>query len=164
LPAISAWLLDYPFEERLYPGALAAVSHLATLGLPVILSDGDIVFQPRKIRRAGLADAVAGRVLVQLHKERQLAETQRRFPAGHYVVVDDKPLLLASIKRQLGTRVTTVFVAQGHYALEQRVRPPDPLPDCTLRHIAELCRWRATDAGPPLAAGAPLETHATEQP
>jgi FMN phosphatase YigB (HAD superfamily) len=164
LPALSAWLLDYPFEERVYPGALAAIAHLATLGLPVIVSDGDIVFQPRKIHRSGLAGAVGGRVLVQLHKERQLAETQDRYPAAHYVVVDDKPLLLAAIKRQLGERATTVFVRQGHYAVEQCVRPPDPLPDRTIGHIADLCRWRAADCGSREAAAASTHTCTTEQP
>jgi FMN phosphatase YigB (HAD superfamily) len=162
LPGISAWLLDYPFEERVYPGALAAIAHLATLGQPVIVSDGDIVFQPRKIHRSGLADAVGGRVLVQLHKERQLEATQQRYPAAHYVVVDDKPLLLAAIKRQLGAHATTVFVRQGHYAIEQCVRPPDPLPDRTIAHIADLCRWRATDCGSQDAAATPLHTCATE--
>ena len=134
---LSAFLLDYPFAERLYPGALAAIAHLQALAMPVILSDGDVVFQPRKIQRAGLWDAVQGRVLVCVHKESRLDAVQAAYPARHYAIVDDKPALLASIKAQLGTRVTTVFVRQGHYA----TAAPDPAlpsPDLSVADIGAL--------------------------
>jgi hypothetical protein len=116
---------------------LDALAHAATLGLPVLLSDGDLVFQPRKIHRAGLWDAVQGRLLLSVHKERMLDAVQRAYPARHYVVVDDKPTLLQAIKEQLGTRVTTVFVHQGHYAREADLEHLQP-PDLSLAHIGEL--------------------------
>ena len=134
---LSEFLLDYPFDQCVYPGAPAALAHLATLGVPVLLSDGDLVFQPHKIRRAGLWDAVEGRVLLTVHKERTLDAVQHRYPARHYVVVDDKPAVLHAIKAQLGARVTTVFVHQGHYAREADVEHLQP-PDVSLAHIGEL--------------------------
>lgn len=144
LLGMSAFLLDYPFSDRLYPQALEVVAHLHGLGTPAILSDGDIVFQPRKIRHSGLWDAVRGRVQVYLHKERMLGAMQRRFPARHYVMVDDKPALLASMKRSLGKRLTTVFVRQGHYAFESAAARVEPAPDITIERIGELL---ALDAG-----------------
>ena len=137
LLALADFLLDYPFAERVYPGALAALAHVARLGTPVILSDGDLVFQPRKIRRAGLWDAVRGRVLLSVHKERMLDAVQHAYPARHYVVVDDKPALLEAVKRRLGARVTTVFVHQGHHAREADLEALQP-PDLSLAHIGEL--------------------------
>jgi FMN phosphatase YigB (HAD superfamily) len=137
---VSAFLLDYPFAERLYPQAMDAIAHLHTLGTPVILSDGDIVFQPRKIQRSGLWDAVQGRVLVYLHKERMLDVMQRRFPARHYMMVDDKPHLLAAMKTAMGDRLTTVFVQQGHYARDCVGDAIDPAPDMTIALIGELLR------------------------
>jgi FMN phosphatase YigB (HAD superfamily) len=113
---MSVFLLDYPFADRLYPHALDAIAHLRTLGHTAVLSDGDIVFQPRKIQRSGIWDAVHGEVQITVHKEQALAAVQRRFPARHYVMVDDKPAVLAAMKRVLGDRVSTVFVRQGHYA------------------------------------------------
>ncbi len=113
---MSEFLLDYPFAGLLYPHALETLGHVRTLGRAAILSDGDIVFQPRKIQRSGLWDAVAGEVLITVHKERSLAAIEQRFPARHYVMVDDKPALLAAMKRLLGERISTVFVRQGHYA------------------------------------------------
>jgi FMN phosphatase YigB (HAD superfamily) len=110
------FLVDYPFRGRLYPGAYAALAQAATWGTTVILSDGDVVFQPLKVARAGLWEAVGGRVLIYVHKEQELADVERRFPSSHYVVVDDKRRLLAAIKSQWGARVTTVWVRQGHYA------------------------------------------------
>jgi FMN phosphatase YigB (HAD superfamily) len=115
---MSSFMLEYPFADRLYPRALEAIAHLSTLGLPVVLSDGDVVFQPRKIQRSGIWNAVEGRVLIYVHKERALDAMQRRYPARHYVMVDDKPLLLAAMKRALGEKLTTVFVHQGHYAAQ----------------------------------------------
>jgi FMN phosphatase YigB (HAD superfamily) len=135
---MSEFLLEYPFAERLYPRALETIAHLSALGRTVILSDGDIVFQPRKIQRSGLWRAVDGRVIVGLHKERSLGEMQRRFPASHYVMVDDKPQLLVAMKRSLGSQLTTVFVRQGHYAAESRDAVLDPAPDICIDRIAEL--------------------------
>lgn len=157
LLGMSAFLLDYPFAERLYPQALDAVAHLRTLGRVAILSDGDIVFQPRKIRRAGLWDAVDGQVLVYVHKERMLDAMQRRFPARHYVMVDDKPHLLAAMKRVLGARLTTVFVRQGHYAAAAARTVIEPAPDLSIGRIGELCGMAPSDfrPGAPAAADAP---------
>ena len=134
---MSAYLLDYPFAERLYPHALETIAHLHTLGRPVILSDGDVVFQPRKIQHSGLWDVFHGDVLIYLHKQRMLASMQQRFPAAHYVMVDDKPQLLAAMKLHLGNRLTTVFVRQGHYGA---AAPTDlgPSPDITIACIGEL--------------------------
>jgi FMN phosphatase YigB (HAD superfamily) len=135
---MSAFLLDYPFAELLYPQALDSIAHLHTLGTPVVLSDGDIVFQPRKIQRSGLWDAVQGRVLVYLHKERMLDAMQRRFPARHYVMIDDKPHLLAAMKPAMGDRLTTIFVQQGHYARDAIGDAISPAPDITIARISDL--------------------------
>ncbi|HEY1589023.1 MAG TPA: HAD family hydrolase [Rhodanobacter sp.] len=113
---MSAYLLEYPFAERLYPHALDTVAHLRTLGPTAILSDGDVVFQPRKIQHAGLWTALDGKVLIYLHKQQMLVAMQQRYPAAHYVMVDDKPQILADMKQRLGRKLTTVFVRQGHYA------------------------------------------------
>jgi len=138
LPQISSYLLEYPFADRLYPHALEAIAHLGTLGLPVVLSDGDVIFQPRKIQRSGIWNAVQGRVLIEVHKERALDAVRRRYPALHYVMVDDKPLLLASMKRALGQDLTTVFVHQGHYATQSETTVIDPPPDVEIEHIGDL--------------------------
>jgi FMN phosphatase YigB (HAD superfamily) len=135
---ISFFLLGYPFAERLYPEALDAVAHCATAGTTAILSDGDVVFQPRKVQRSGLWQAVAGRVLIYLHKEQMLAAVERRYPAAHYVVMDDKLRILSAVKRQWGAQVTTVFVRQGHYALDPRELAAYPAADLTLASIGEL--------------------------
>jgi FMN phosphatase YigB (HAD superfamily) len=135
---LSEFVLEYPFAERLYPHALAAIRHLRTLGTPAVLSDGDVVFQPRKVQRSGIWSAVEGRVLIYLHKERMLAAVKRRFPAAHYVMVDDKPQLLAAVKRQLGGELTTIFVRQGHYAAESAGSVVDPAPDLSLERIGDL--------------------------
>ena len=108
-----------------------------------MLSDGDVVLQPHKIRRSGIWDAVSGRVVVGLHKEHELAELERRYPAGRYVMVDDKPHILSAMKLGLGERVTTVFVKQGHYAVESMDQVVSPPPDLTVAHIGELLAWRA---------------------
>lgn len=135
---MSDFLLEYPFAERLYPNALAAIAHLGTLGATVVFSDGDIVFQPRKIRRSGIRDAVEGRVLITLHKERALATMQRNYPASHYVMFDDKPQLLAAMKRSMGDKLTTVFVRQGHYANAPDAAAADPAPDVSLAAIGDV--------------------------
>jgi FMN phosphatase YigB (HAD superfamily) len=115
---MSSFVLEYPFASRLYPRALEAVAHLGTFGLPVILSDGDIVFQPRKIQRSGIWNAVQGRVLIDVHKERALEAMQQCYPARHYVMIDDKATVLIAMKRVMGDKLTTVFVRQGHYAAQ----------------------------------------------
>lgn len=142
---MAGFMLDYPFQARLYPQALAVIDHLHKQGTTAIVSDGDVVFQPRKIQRCGLWDAVAGRVLVCLHKEREVEAILQRFPAQHYVMVDDKPLLLAALKRQLGTRLTSIFIRQGHYAEAANGQLIDPPPDLTLARIGELCRLQPAD-------------------
>ncbi len=137
---ISFFLLDYPFAERLYPGALAALARCRELGPTVILSDGDVVFQPRKVQRAGLWDAVEQRVLIYLHKEQMLASVEQRFPAEHYVMVDDKLRILTAMKKVWGRRLTTIFPRQGHYALDARELAAWPPADVTLERIGELLR------------------------
>ena len=118
---VSSWLVDYPFADRLYPRALEVIGQLDIFGPTVILTDGDVVFQPRKIERSGILDAVEGRVLVYVHKEHELADVERRFPARRYVLVDDKLRILAEVKAVWGERVTTVFPRQGHYAHDPAV-------------------------------------------
>ena len=113
---VSFYLLDYPFADRLYPGSLDVIEHLGTWGPTVILSDGDVIFQPRKVQRSGLYEAVEGRVLIYIHKEQQLDDVEKRYPARHYVLVDDKLRILTAVKKVWGSRVTTVFPRQGHYA------------------------------------------------
>jgi FMN phosphatase YigB (HAD superfamily) len=135
---MSEWLIDYPFSERLYPDALEVVARLGEHGRPVILSDGDVVFQPRKIRRSGLWAAFAGNVLVYVHKEQELADVERRYPAGRYVVIDDKLRILAAIKEAWGDRVTTVFPRQGHYANDPDQLSRYPPADVTVDRIGEL--------------------------
>ena len=122
----------------MYPGALELVTSLHERGRPVILSDGDVVFQPRKVRRAGLWDAFDGNVLIYVHKERELADVERRYPAARYVLVDDKIRLLAAVKEAWGERVTTVFPRQGHYALDAETVARCPAPDVTVERIGDL--------------------------
>jgi FMN phosphatase YigB (HAD superfamily) len=138
LLSLSAFFLDYPFSDRMYPGALEAIRQLDRHGRTVILSDGDIVFQPRKIQRSGLWDAVAGRVLIYIHKEEMLDDIQRRYPAQHYVLVDDKLRVLAAVKQQLGNRLTAVFPRQGHYAHDPEIVAAYPAADLTLEAIGDL--------------------------
>jgi phosphoglycolate phosphatase-like HAD superfamily hydrolase len=138
LLAMSQWLLDYPFAARLYPGALEVLAHLQRAAPVVILSDGDVVFQPHKVRRAGLHDAVDGRVLIYIHKEQSLGDVQRRYPARHYVLIDDKPRILSAVKAQWPQRVTTVLPRQGQYALDTAALAAGPAPDLQLGHINEL--------------------------
>jgi FMN phosphatase YigB (HAD superfamily) len=135
---MATYLIDYPFAERLYPRALEIIAHLNQFGPTVILSDGDVVFQPRKIQRSGLWDAVGGRVLIYVHKERMLEAVQRLYPAKHYVMVDDKVRLLAAVKGVLGDRLTTVFPRQGHYALDPANANVHPVPDATVEHVGDL--------------------------
>ena len=145
LLGMSDFLLEYPFADRLFPQALEAIAHLRTLGLPVVLSDGDIVFQPWKIHRSGIWAAVEGRVLIYLHKEKMLDHMQQRYPAKHYVMVDDKANLLAAMKSALGARLTTVFVRQGHYALAAESKSAEPAPDLVIERIGDLLNHDLTD-------------------
>jgi FMN phosphatase YigB (HAD superfamily) len=140
LPRVSFFLLDYPFASRLYAGALAALTRCRSFGRTVILSDGDVVFQPRKVQRAGLWEAVEGRVLIYLHKEQMLADVAQRFPAAHYVMIDDKLRILTAMKRVWRERLTTIFVRQGHYALDPRELAAWPAADMTIAAIGELQR------------------------
>jgi FMN phosphatase YigB (HAD superfamily) len=135
---MSAFMLEYPFARRVFPLAFEAIAHLHTLGLPVVLSDGDMVFQPRKVQRSGIWEAVAGRVLIPLHKQHALEPMQQRFPASHYVMIDDKPQVLAEMKQILGVRLTTIFVRQGHYAVESAGKTIDPPPDCVIERLGDL--------------------------
>ncbi|HEV2106559.1 MAG TPA: HAD family hydrolase [Candidatus Eisenbacteria bacterium] len=137
LLALSSYLVDYPFANRLFPGSLDALERVGAWGPAVILTDGDVVFQPRKVQRAGLFEAVDGRVLIYVHKEEELDDVERRFPADHYVLVDDKVRILAAVKAAWADRVTTVFVRQGHYAAAPEVAR-HPSPDLTLARIGDL--------------------------
>jgi FMN phosphatase YigB (HAD superfamily) len=131
------WLLDYPFADRLYPHALDAVKHVRQWGLPAILSDGDAIFQPRKILRSGLWDAFDGEALIYVHKEKELKDVARRYPAAHYTLIDDKVRILAAVKAAWGDRVTTIFPKQGHYAIEDPPRD-DGSVDRTIDRIGDL--------------------------
>lgn len=138
---MSSFLVDYPFADRLYPGALDAIAHLRTWGPTVILSDGDVVFQPRKVQRSGLWQAVQARVLIYIHKEEMLDDLQQRYPARHYVMVDDKLRILAAMKKILGKRLTTVFPRQGQYALDPRNVAAQPPADITVERIGDLINF-----------------------
>jgi phosphoglycolate phosphatase-like HAD superfamily hydrolase len=138
---ISSYLVNYPFANRLFPGSLDVLERFAAFGPTVILTDGDVVFQPRKIERSGLGDAVEGRILVYIHKERELGDVAARFPADHYVLVDDKLRLLAEVKAAWGPRVTTVFVRQGHYALDPEILAHYPTADVTIDRIGDLLQY-----------------------
>lgn len=142
---MSSFLVDYPFAERLYPGALNTVAHLRRWGPTVILSDGDVVFQPRKVQRSGLWDAVEGRVLIYLHKEQVLDDVERRYPARRYVMVDDKRRILAAMKQVWGERLTTVFPRQGHYALDPAQVAAYPPADISVERIGELLDYDLAD-------------------
>jgi FMN phosphatase YigB (HAD superfamily) len=141
LLAMSSFLIDYPFAGRLFPSALAVLARLGGFGPTVILSDGDVVFQPHKIERAGLSDAVDGRVLVYIHKEEALDDVARRFPAEYYVLIDDKLRILEVAKRYWRNRVTTVFARQGSYAHDPQMAEAFPPADLTIENIGDLLRY-----------------------
>jgi FMN phosphatase YigB (HAD superfamily) len=143
---MSSYLLDYPFADRLYPGALDLLRRLSERGRTVILSDGDVVFQPRKVERAGLAAAVSGRYLIYVHKEQELADVERRYPASHYVLVDDKLRILAAAKQFWGARVTTVFPRQGQIAQDPKVLAAFPAADLTVERIGDLLAFDLPDS------------------
>jgi FMN phosphatase YigB (HAD superfamily) len=135
LMSMSSYLVDYPFANRLYPGALDVLERLRGWGPTVILTDGDVVFQPRKVERSGIAEAVDGHVLIYIHKEEALDDVERRYPAQHYVLVDDKPRILAAVKDAWRDRVTTIFPRQGQYARDAKDYRPA---DLTIEHIGDL--------------------------
>jgi FMN phosphatase YigB (HAD superfamily) len=135
---MSSWLVDYPFSHRLDPGALDVVQRIGQWGPTVILSDGDAVFQPRKVERSGLWSAFGGRVLIYVHKEAELEDVERLYPAKRYVLVDDKLRILTEIKKIWGDRVTTVFPRQGHYATDPKILASYPPADIQVDHIGDL--------------------------
>ena len=135
---MSSFLVDYAFADRLYPGSLNVIKQFSKYGPTVILSDGDVVFQPRKIQRSGLWEAVDGRVLIYIHKERMLGDVEQRYPARHYVMVDDKLRILAEMKKVWGNRLTTIFPRQGHYALDPHNIANYPAADLTVERIGDL--------------------------
>ena len=138
LLCMSDFLINYPFAERLFPDALKVIEHVQQWGPAVILSDGDVVFQPLKISRSGLGGAVSGRVLIYVHKEQELDDVEQRYPAEHYVLVDDKLRILAAVKKFWGSRVSTVFVRQGHYATDQKILATYPPADVSIESIGDL--------------------------
>jgi FMN phosphatase YigB (HAD superfamily) len=149
LMRMSSYLVDYPFANRLYPGALDVLQRLRTWGPTVILSDGDVVFQPRKVERSGISEAVDGHVLIYIHKEETLDDVERRYPAQHYVFVDDKPRILAAVKDAWGDRVTTILPRQGQYARDAKAYRPA---DLSVERIGDLVTH---DLSQLLSLGAP---------
>ena len=141
LLAISSYLLNYPFADRLYPHSLDVLAQLEAFGSTVILTDGDVVFQPRKIERSGIGAAVGDRALVYIHKEQELDDVARRFPAEHYVLVDDKLRILAAVKQVWERTVTTVFVRQGHYAQDATLLASYPPADVAIERIGDLLNY-----------------------
>ena len=137
----SMYLVDYPFANRLFPNSLDAIEHARKMGKAIILSDGDVVFQPHKIYRSGVYDAIDGEVLIYIHKETELDDVAQRYPADHYVLVDDKVRILAEVKRQWGTHVTTVFPRQGHYANDPKEVAKYSAPDFTIERIGEFLKF-----------------------
>jgi hypothetical protein len=135
---VSSFLIDYPFANRLYPGSLDAIQHMRSFGRTVILSDGDAVFQQRKIERSGLLEEVEGHVLIYIHKEQELGDVARRYPAHHYVLVDDKVRILAAVKEAWGERLTTVFPRQGNYAHDPSALEAHPAADVSIERIGDL--------------------------
>ena len=138
LQLVSRFLIEYPFANRLFPGSLDALAHARRWGPAVILSDGDVVFQPRKVERSGLLEAVEGHVLIYVHKERELTDVEGRYPAGHYVMVDDKLRILNAMKKVWSAKLTTVFVRQGHYAWDTQILAEEAPADITIERIGDL--------------------------
>src|SRR5580698_2415253 len=145
LLSMSSFLVDYPFADRLYPGALDVLARLRGWGPTVLITDGDVVFQPRKVEQSGLSAAVDGEVLIYIHKELALDDVAARYPAHHYVLVDDKPRILAAVKQAWGDRVTTVMPRQGQYAHDSKILASVSVPDVTVEHIADLLTCNPAD-------------------
>ena len=138
LLTVSHFFINYPFATRLYPDSLDAVEYVKQWGTAVVLSDGDVVFQPLKVEHSGIYEAVNGKVLIYIHKEKELEDVERRCPADHYVLVDDKIRILSDVKKIWGAKVTTVFPRQGHYALDPKIVSSYPPADITINRIGEL--------------------------
>jgi len=138
LLTVSHFLINYPFATRLYPDSLDAIEHVKQWGTAAILSDGDVVFQPRKVESSGIYESVNGNVLIYIHKEKELEDVERRIPADHYVLIDDKIRILTEVKKIWGSKVTTVFPKQGHYALDPKIVAAYPPGDITVERIGEL--------------------------
>jgi FMN phosphatase YigB (HAD superfamily) len=145
LLCVSDFFINYPFAERLFPDAVKVIEHVQQWGPAVILSDGDVVFQPLKIGRSGLANAVSWRVLIYVHKEQELDEVEQRYSAEHYVLVDDKLRILAAVKKFWGARVTTIFVRQGHYATDPKILASYPPADISIGRIGDLLRYQLAE-------------------
>ncbi len=145
LLTMASYIMDYPFADRLYPGALEVLERLRGFGPTVLLTDGDVIFQPRKVERAGLAGAVDGHVLIYIHKEQSLDDVARRYPAAHYVLVDDKLRILSAVKQAWGERVTTVYPQQGIYAHDPAVARAFPPADVTIERVGDLLRFGSAE-------------------
>jgi FMN phosphatase YigB (HAD superfamily) len=141
LLSMSSFLIDYPFANRLYPESLDVLERLRSWGQTVILSDGDVVFQPRKVERSGISEAVEGKVLIYIHKEEAVADIERRYPADHYVLVDDKLRILTAVKKAWGSRVTTVFPRQGQFGRDPEITAKYPAADITIERIGDLLQY-----------------------
>jgi FMN phosphatase YigB (HAD superfamily) len=142
LLCVSDFFINYPFAERLFPDAVKVIEYVQQWGPAVILSDGDVVFQPLKISRSGLTNAVSGRVLIYVHKEQELDDVEKRYPAENYVLVDDKLRILAAVKNIWGSRVTTIFVRQGHYAADPKILASYPPADVSIGRIGDLLQYQ----------------------
>jgi FMN phosphatase YigB (HAD superfamily) len=145
LVTASSFLVDYPFANRLYPGALDVLARFRERGPTVIVTDGDMVFQPRRVQRSGIFEMVEGHVLIYIHKEQALKDIARRYPAEHYVFVDDKLRILTAVKQAWGERVTTVFPRQGEFALNPVVRASYPSADVTVERVSDLLDYDVSD-------------------
>ncbi len=145
LLSLSNFLINYPFANRLFPNSLDVLEHCKQFGKVVILSDGDVVFQPRKVERSGLFEAVDGNILIYVHKEQELHDVTRRYPAAHYVLVDDKLRILTAIKASWGEKVTTIFPKQGHYAFDEKETSKYPPADFSIERIGDLLNFGIED-------------------
>ncbi len=143
--AVSTYLVNYPFANRLFPNSLDVIEYCRKFGKVVILSDGDVVFQPRKVERSGLFETVEGNILIYIHKEKELADVERRYPAEHYVLIDDKLRILTAIKKIWREKVTTVFPRQGHYAFDEKEIAKYPAADITIERIGDLLNFSAEE-------------------
>jgi FMN phosphatase YigB (HAD superfamily) len=154
LLAVSRFLINYPFARRLFPKSLDVIERAKQWGTAVLRTDGDVVFQPRKVDRSGLYEAVDGHALIYVHKERELADVEARYPAFHYVMIDDKLRILAAVKKLWSRRVTTVFVRQGHYAQDPKMLASHPPADVSIERIGDLLDSQLQELKPNLAKGA----------
>jgi len=141
LLTVSRFLINYPFANRLFPNSLDVIERVKKWGPAVLLTDGDVVFQPRKVDCSGLSEAVNGQVLIYVHKEHELADVEARYPSDHYVLVDDKLRIHTAVKKIWGRRVTTIFVRQGHYALDPKIVAAYPAADASVDRIGDLLNY-----------------------